>query len=191
VAVPASAEAALASAAVNLLGAARWATRTAATGMAVTGTATTGMAVIGTATTGTGTVTLIMFTTTLFLSVASASHGGGVGAGAEVRGGDGTRIRMDTTVTAIPTGMVTAMGMDMAVAMVNMATDKVAMVNMATDKVAMVKMATANMAKPANPELPNYNVGCNGPVITADLLTESWGHKPGTQFERTNGTTGT
>jgi hypothetical protein len=76
--------------------------------------------------------------------------------------------------------------MDMAVATVNMATVKVAMVKMVMDKVAMV-----NMAKPANPELPNYNVGCNGPVITADLLTESWGHKPGTQSGRTNGTTGT
>jgi len=67
-----------------------------------------------------------------------------------------------------------------------MATDKVAM-----GKIVMVKVAMGSMAKPANPELPNYSVGCNGPVITADLLTESWGHKPGTQSGRTNGTTGT
>jgi len=71
------------------------------------------------------------------------------------------------------------------------ATDKVATDKVATDKVATDKVATDNMAKPANPELPNYSVGCNGPVITADLLTESWGHKPGTQSGRTNGTTAT
>jgi len=60
-------------------------------------------------------------------------------------------------------------------------------------KVAMVKikMAMVSMARPANPELPNYNAGCNAPVITADLLTESWGHKPGTQFGHMNGTTAT
>ena len=93
---------------------------------------------------------------------------------------------------AIPT----ATGMDMAVATDKVATDKVAMVKVAMVKVAMVKivmdkLAMVNMAKPANPELPNYNAGCNAPVITADLLTESWGHKPGTQFGHMNGTTAT
>jgi hypothetical protein len=67
-----------------------------------------------------------------------------------------------------------------------MATGKVAMVKMVIVKVAMV-----SMAKPANPELPNYSVGCNALDITADLLTESWGHKPGTQSGRTNETTAT
>jgi hypothetical protein len=71
--------------------------------------------------------------------------------------------------------------MDMAVAMVNTAT-----VKMARDKVAMV-----NMAKPASPELPNYNADCNALVIIMDLLMESWGHKPGAQSGPTNGTTAT
>src|SRR5262249_513652 len=127
-----------------------------------------------------GMVTLIMFTTTSSLSVASASHGGGGGAGAGVRGGGGTRIRMDTTVTAIPTGM------DTAVAMV-----KVATANMAMANVAMVKVAMVNMAMPASPELPNYNADCNAPVITMDPLMESWGRKRGPQSGRTNGTTAT
>jgi len=81
--------------------------------------------------------------------------------------------------------------MDMAVATDKVATDKVAMVKVAMVKIVMDKLAMVNMAKPANPELPNYSVGCNGPLITADLLTESWGHKPGTQSGRTNETTGT
>jgi hypothetical protein len=66
--------------------------------------------------------------------------------------------------------------MDMAVAMAKMGTAKVAMVN---------------MAKPASPELPNYNADSNALVITMDPLTESWGHKPGTQSGRTNGNTAT
>jgi len=81
--------------------------------------------------------------------------------------------------------------MDMAVATVNMATVKVAMVKVAIVKMVMDKVAMVNMAKPANPELPNYSVGSNALVITADLLTESWGHKPGAQSGRTNGTTAT
>ncbi len=47
-------------------------------------------------------------------------------------------------------------------------------------------MAMVSMAKPANPELPNYSAGCNALVITTDPLTESWGHKRGTQSGRNN-----
>src|SRR5215471_14927562 len=138
--------------------------------------AATGVAATGVAATGTGTVILIMFATVSSSSEASAFHGGGVGAGAGVRGGVGTPfIHPSTTVTAILTATDTAMVMaartDTATAMVNMAMD--------------------NMAMPASPESRSCNVGCNVAVITMDPLMESWGHKRGPQSARTNRTTAT
>ena len=124
--------------------------------------------------------------------MASAFHGGGVGAGVEVRGGAGTRIRTGTTVMATPMAMVMATGTDTAMAMVKMAMAIIKMA-MAIIKIAMVKikMAMVSMARPANPELPNYSAGCNALVITTDRSTESWGHKPGAQSGHTNRTTAT
>ena len=160
----ASVGAALASVAVNSLGAARWATGTRVT---LTVTIIFAMAI------------LIMFTIVSSSSEASASHGGGVGAGVGVRGGAGTAIRTDTMVTAIHT-MATAMaGTDLA------------MVNMATVNLPMVNLAMVNMAMPANPELPNYSADYNARVITMDPLTESWGRKPGARSGHTNANTAT
>src|SRR5690348_11309923 len=90
-AVLALAVAILASPAVILLDAARWATFM----------ATTGMAAIGTATTGIGTAIPITSITMWSSSVASAFRGGGDGVGAGVRGGDGTRIHTAITVMAM------------------------------------------------------------------------------------------
>src|SRR5205823_12148906 len=91
---------------------------------------------------------------------------------------DGIRDKLVTGVQTCALPILATARTDTAMAMV-----KVAMVK--------IKMAMVSMARPANPELPNYSAGCNALVITTDRSTESWGHKPGAQSGHTNRTTAT
>lgn len=169
---------------------------TVATGIGVIGAvATIGTAGIGTATTGrigtadgaggmvTGGVTPIP---TSFSLVASASHGGGVGAGARGLVGAGTPA---ITATVIPTVAILTVVTAMAMIHTDMVMDMVTVATYTATKAMGTAMVV--MAMPATPEWPSCSGDFPAPVITTAQLTESWGLQRDGRSERTSRSTGT
>lgn len=179
---------------VRVLG---WALGAASAGVAVTGVEGTGAAAIGMAATGAVIIgmaaigmaigTTIMATMSS-LSVASASRGGGVGAGAHPGAGAAIRTDIMVMVTRMATATVPRTVTVMATAMEAINTATTATVIMGT---AIMGTEIVDTAIAADPEWLSYSAGSLAPAITTVPLTASWDRRRDEQFALTSGTTAT
>jgi len=144
----------------------------ATTGTATTGTATTGMAATGMAI---GTIIMAVMSS---LSVTSAFHGGGVGAG------------VPHGVGAIRTG--TVMATRMAATAMDTTADTVTDTTAAPADTDTATRATVIMdtASAAGPECPSYSAGSLALVITTGPSTAFWDHRRVEQFGLTSAIAG-